>query len=483
MPKAGKALHLPPLLKSLSARLLLLTIFFVMLAEVLIYAPSIARFRLNFLEDRLAAGHLAMLTLEATPNQVVGDELKTELLDHVGAHFVAMSVPDRARLMLMSSLPPAVDATYDLREAGPIDLLQDAFKSMLSSGDRTLRVIGPAPKNPDLLMEVVLDEKPLCEAMFAFSQRILALSLVISLITAALVYLSLLWLMVRPMRRMTESMVRFRDDPEDVHNMIAPTERGDEIGVAQHELARMQEGLRSALTQKTRLAALGTAVNKINHDLRNILSTAQLVSDRLETSQDPEVQRIKPTLMKSIGRAISLCERTLDFTREGPPRLTLEEIDLQALVDDVGGEMATAMNGEAAWRNELPEDVRIEADRDQLYRIFANLGQNAFEAGATEVRLNAQQRNGRVRIIVEDNGPGLPPRAQKHLFTPFAGTARPGGTGLGLAIARDLARAHGGDITLRESTATGTSFRLDLPVHPKPRGRARNAAGPGKGGR
>ncbi len=68
----GKKLSLPPLARNLSARLLLLTIAFVMLAEVLIYAPSVGRFRLVYLEERLAAAHLAILTLDATPDQLIG---------------------------------------------------------------------------------------------------------------------------------------------------------------------------------------------------------------------------------------------------------------------------------------------------------------------------------------------------------------------------------------------------------------------------
>jgi signal transduction histidine kinase len=459
----GRKLRLPPLVKSLSGRLLLLTVGFVMLAEVLIYAPSMARFRVSYLEERLAAGHLAILALEATPNNVVGEELEYELLDHVGAYSVALGRPGDGKLMLMLETPGAVDASFDLREAGPLTLLRDAFAAMLAPSGRILRVVGRSPKDSSLVVEVVMDETPLCSAMFGFSQRILALSLVISLITAALVYLSLLWLMVRPMRRMTEAMVRFRDDPEDAHNLIQPTRRGDEIGVAETELARMQEGLRAALTQKTRLAALGTAVGKINHDLRNMLSTAHLVSDRLEASEDPEVRRVAPTLMRAIDRAISLCERTLDFTRGGAPSLEFESVSVKPLVDDVGDSLTGAKGEEAIWVNEVEDHVEIEADREQLFRIIANIGQNAFEAGATRVVVRARQTEDRLAIEVADNGPGLPPRAADRLFQPFAGTARPGGTGLGLAIARDLARAHGGDVRLLDSTAQGTRFQIDLP--------------------
>ncbi len=127
--------------------------------------------------------------------------------------------------------------------------------------------------------------------------------------TAALVYLSLQWLLVRPMRRMTASMTRFREDPEDASRMIVPSGRADEIGLAESELAVMQETVRQALGQRARLAALGTAVTKINHDLRNILSTARLVTDGLTASAAPEVRRLAPRLIDAIDRAVALCRR------------------------------------------------------------------------------------------------------------------------------------------------------------------------------
>lgn len=460
----GKSKALPSLASGLSARLLLLTIGFVMLAEVLIFAPSIARFRLDYLQERLAAGHLAILALEATPEHMVSQELTLELLAHVEAFTVALTKPGVGKLMLMDMPPDHIHATYDLREAGFFTLIRDAFAVLWGEPMRVIRVLGPPPKDDRLLVEVVLDETPLRQEMLAFSQRILALSLVISLFTAALVYLSLHWLMVRPMRRISDSMSAFREDPEDASRVIRPSDRNDEIGFAEHELAAMQEGIRGALQQKTRLAALGIAVTKINHDLRNILATAQLVSDRLERSDDPEVKRVTPTLMTAIDRAVSLCGETLDFTREGMPNLKLSRFDLCDLAADVAGDLPGEVNGEPVWHNLLDRELEIEADREQLYRVLSNLGQNAIQAGASRVEVTAERVDGRLRVRVSDNGPGLPPRARANLFQPFTGSARAGGTGLGLAIARDLVRAHGGEIRLEHSTAEGTSFCLELPL-------------------
>lgn len=472
----NRAASLRRLGTGLSARLLVLTICFVLLAEVLIFVPSIARFRVTYLEERLASAHLAVLALEATPDQAVSAEQENELLAHVGAVSVALRKPGAGKLMLMRTPPTSVDATYDLREAGPVALVRDAFVSLTIPHNRLLRIVGNSPQNPEATVELVMHERPLCDALFDFAQRILALSLVISFFTAALVYFSLHRILVRPMRRLTESMTRFREDPEDVGNRIRPSARTDEIGVAETELASMQETVAAALHQKTRLAALGIAVTKINHDLKNILSTARLISERLTTSDDPDVRRMAPTLEKTIDRAVNLCVQTLNFTREGPPQLTLSEVDLGELLDDVGASLPAAQGDGGAWCNHVPRGEVIEADREQLYRVFANLGQNAIEAGAARVDIAAEPAAGALRIWVADDGPGLPPRAKDNLFQPFAGTVKRGGTGLGLAIARDLVRAHGGDLRLDETTAEGTRFRIELPLRQSGGGRRETPA-------
>jgi signal transduction histidine kinase len=470
----GHRLRMPPLGKSLSARVLLLTIAFVMLGEVLIYAPSAGRFRLEYLRDRLATAHVAILALLATPNFMVSDSLQAELMQHAGAYVVALKRPDGVKLMMRAkSGVPQVDAAFDLTHPRFFPLIGDAFATLWHSGNRVIRVMGPSPKDPHAIVEVVIDEAPMRAALIDYSERVLGLSIVISLMTAALVYLSLQWLMIRPMRRLTEAMVAFRDGPEDLSATIQPSRRSDEIGVAERELVEMQAGLRAALQQKTRLAALGGAVTKINHDLRNILSTAALVSDRLIASGDPEVRRNAKALLAAIDRAVELCSTTLNFTREGPPALHLSRFPLAELVEEIGLSLPAQHDGPPPLGNDVPPDLEIEADRAQIFRIIANLAQNAAQAGATRIAVKAHRTAQRTtqrttageRLVIEiaDNGPGLPPRAREKLFQPFAGSARPGGTGLGLAIARELVRAHGGEIRLLASTGEGTRFAIELP--------------------
>ena len=456
--------RLPSGITGLSARLLVMTIGFVMLSEVLIYAPSIARFRQDWLQDRVAAAHLATLALEATPDNMVSEELKTQLLAHAAVRAVVIAKPGEVRRVLAPDMPPAADATYDLRAASFMTFITDAFMVLGETQPRVLRVVDLSRRNRDVVVETLIDEAPMRMAMFEFSRRILGLSLIISFLTATLVYLTLQWLMVRPLRRLTENMIAFREAPEHPDTIVGPTTRQDELGIAQRELAHMEEKLRTALQQKARLAALGGAVAKINHDLRNILAAARLMSDRLASSSDPKVQKTAPALLGSIDRAVSLCEHTLGYAREELPPTHRTRFVLASLVDEVGEVVSLLTGGRAIWDSSVGRELHVVADREQLFRALVNLGRNAAEAGASTVTLSAESTGDIVRIDVADDGPGLPMRVKQRLFEPFAGTAKPGGSGLGLAIAAELVRAHGGELTLVDSTARGTCFRLTLPL-------------------
>ncbi|MCB2099307.1 MAG: HAMP domain-containing histidine kinase [Rhodobacterales bacterium] len=451
-------------LKGLSGRLLILTILFVMLAELLIWAPSISRFRKSYLEDRIAKGQIATLALEATPDYMVSRDLEDRLLYHAEVYAVAVNTHERRVLALSKTMPPAVDVTFDLRETMFPTWIGDAVSALLRTDNRVMRVIGYSAKDPGVAIEVVLDEAPMRKAMLAFSTRILQLSIAISLFTAGLVYFSLQWLLVRPMRRITRSMVRFRENPEDESRAIHPSDRSDEIGVAQRELAEMQREIRVALKQKDRLAAVGAAVSKINHDLRNTLATAMLVSDRLADIDDPEVKRVTPRLFDAMDKAVNLCSRTLNYVADTSPKMHRARFALRDLVADVGGTLPPMDGRPFAWDNRVDRAFLVEADRDELFRVFSNLGRNAREAGAARVTIESEERHGRLSVTVADNGPGLPDKARERLFQPFAGSVRRGGTGLGLVIARDILRAHRGDITLLETGPDGTTFRLDLPL-------------------
>lgn len=464
----------------LSAKLLFLTILFVMLAEVLVFVPSVSNFRLQWLQDRLTAAQIAALSAEAAPNGHLPMTLRDELLMKARVLSIFMRRPDSRKIILEMDKPTEIDAFYDLRDPTWPELIRDAMLVYFAPDDRVIRVIGEPGMGGGEIMIVVMEEGPLKAAMIEYGLHILGLSILISIITGALVYLALIALLVRPMMRLTGNIVRFRDEPEDPTRIIQPSGRSDEIGQAEHALSAMENQLASTLGQKRRLAALGLAVSKVSHDLRNMLSSVQLLSDRLGAVKDPAVQRVVPKLLASTERAIRLCENTLDYghVQEAPPERS--KFLLSGLVDEIAEALSLPRN-DIAWRVEIEEGLKVDADHDQLFRVLYNLVSNAVQALENdgepdgEIVLRAWRENGGTAIEVCDNGPGVPEKAKEHLFEAFQTVARKGGTGLGLAIAAELVQAHGGEIVLA-ATEEGATFRLAIPNVPARRGAARAQA-------
>jgi signal transduction histidine kinase len=454
---------------SLSWKLLLFTVLFVMLSEVLIYVPSLASFRRTWLHDRVTMADAASLVLAASDNSDVPRDLQDELLGSVGAKAIAIRTGDVSRLIAAVEMPPDVEQIADLRTMDPVHDFTDAFDTMTSTEERNLRVIGNTISGS--VIEVVMGDRALRRAMLDYSVNILWLAAFISVITALLLYITLDRLLIRPMQRMSQNMVAFSEAPEDAARVIEPSGRGDEIGVAEVHLAVMQRDLQATLAEQRHLADLGLAVSKINHDLRNMLASAQLLSDRLGASPDPTVQRFAPKLIATLDRAIAFCQTTLAYGRAREPAPTRRLVKLDRLVDDVADMLGLTGHSLIAFDNDVPAGLEVDADPDQLFRVLVNLCRNAMQAldgdhDAALVRrltVSARRDNGAVGIRVADTGPGVPEKARAHLFQAFQGAARPGGTGLGLAIAAELVRAHGGSIALLDEPGPGAIFEIVIP--------------------
>ncbi len=469
----------------LSAKLLLLTAVFVMLAEILIFLPSVANFRINWLTDRLTAARLASLAADAHPDHDVPASVRQELLNTAKVRYVAIKQADMRRLVLPPDGPIDIDRSYDLRQdpslslamrfAQRVPLITDALSVLFGRGTGTIRVFGH-PASPagstawgmNDFVEIVLPEAPLRSAMVSFALNILALSIIISLIAAALVYVALNRLLVQPILRLAGNMEEFSRSPENASLIIEPSNRRDEVGTAERELQHMQRELRSMLNQKNHLAALGLAVSKISHDLRNILATAQLLSDRLTTVKDPSVQRFAPKLIASVDRAIALCNDSLRYGKAEDPEPRRTQFGLAHLVEEVGEGLGLP-RAEIAFANDVPPGLVVDADRDQFYRVFNNLIRNAVQAleqqpgsVASQIRVTADRTGANLVCDVADNGPGIPEKIRKTLFRAFQSGTRKGGSGLGLAIAAELVAAHGGRVELID-TERGASFRITLP--------------------
>jgi signal transduction histidine kinase len=448
---------------------LILTVIFVMLAEIFIFVPSVARFREEYLLARLERAQIASLALLASDG-MIDDALEAELLENAEVLNVVLLRDAVRQLILSTDQMPRVAKTYDLRDPSPWVLMRDALACLLYPKSEVIRVIGEPVRDAGLLIEITMPSGPLRAALIEYGLRILVLSAVISIFTALLLFIAVRQLMVTPIKRLVTSMTRYAEAPGDAARIITPQGRVRELRDAEEALNKLQTDLTGALRQRARLAQLGEAVAKISHDLRNMLSVATMLGDRLEASQDPAVQRIAPRLVASLDRAINLTEATLAFGRAEEPAPKLTRVGLRGLVDDVvenerlGDEAALI-----AYGCDIPPDLALRADPEQLYRVLSNLVRNARLAiAATEqagrIEIAASETDDGWAITVADTGPGLPPKARAHLFTPFHGGVRKGGSGLGLAICAELVKGHGGHLDLVSTGPQGTVFRVFIPA-------------------
>ncbi|MEO3997983.1 HAMP domain-containing sensor histidine kinase [Mesorhizobium sp. CAU 1732] len=471
-----------PLSRGLSTKLLMLTILFVMLAEVLIFMPSIANFRLRWLEERLAtAAAVGIVLVESDPDSL-SRTVQDDVLIALGAKAVAVRDDGASQLLVVTEVPPQVDDHIDLANTMAPQAMSDALYTAFFGGNRVLRVFGPVGES-DKEFELIIADTNLRKAMLVYARNVAILSLIISLITATLVFYAIDRVMIRPIRTMTRSMLDFSEAPHDPGRIIRPEARADEIGVAERELASMQSHLQRTLSEQKHLADLGLAVSKINHDMRNILASAQLMSDRLSTVKDPTAQNLVPRLVRALDRAVSYSEGVLAYgrTQEAPP--VRRKVRLRMLVDEVYSVVGVDNEAGLEFLNAVEHEFEIDADSEQLFRVLSNLSRNAMQAMAADrentvvrrLSVSADRAGSICRVLVEDTGPGLPPKARDNLFAAFRGSARSGGTGLGLAIAHELVRAHGGSIELVESRGGRTIFAITIPDQPVDLVAARNA--------
>ena len=453
---------------SLSGRLLLFTLLYVLVSEVVIFVPMMGRYHRQLLDTHLQAAEMAVLPFAQADN--LPKSLRRELFQRADAGAVLLRHGNQIQMFLVNGIPENVDVTIDLTQPSAWGEMTDAMDCLFNGGNRVLQVNAAAHIQGAQSISVFMNEAPIYAEMQTYAQRTVMTSLFLSVMTAILVFLSLYFVLVRPMAKFTRAMVSFRENPEDAGRIIAASNRKDEIGMAERELAQMQRDLYGSLQQKTRLAALGAAMARIQHDLRNILANAQLASDRLAELDDPMVKRLAPRLVTSINHAVALATRTLRYGRSGEATPDRKTIALLPLVEEACEAALAPMNVSTPPEIVINVDafLHLEVDSEQLFRIILNLVRNAAEALAIMggkkgiIRVNGLRQGATTIIDVSDNGPGIEAPARERLFRPFA-AGHAGGSGLGLAIARELARAHGGDVILFVTSSEGTIFRVKIP--------------------
>lgn len=460
--------------RGLSFKLITVIAFVILLVEVAVFFPSLANYRASWLDDRLRIGGVAVRVFDAVPDVMdLPVEITDPLLQSAGALAIVYRRAGQTDLIAIEGAAmPAEAHLADMRDRNPMRLIMDATEALLFGGNRILRIVGVPPGAGDVVVEVLMPDGPLRADMLTYSGNILALSLIIAGVTAIVIYVFAERLLIAPIKRLTANVLAFRNNPENGTLVITPDpDRDDEIAVLEEALAETQAELFTMLRQRRHLADLGLAVAKINHDLRNMLTSAQLLSDQVATLDDPKVQRLAPRLVNTLDRAIDFAQSVLDYGRQQAGLPKPQRVSIRAL----GFESALAVGlfGHPAigFDNRVADDLVLNLDPDHLARVLVNLMTNAREAldamgeknAEPIVILDAEPDPNRVRLTLADNGPGLPHRARENLFVAFEGSARAGGTGLGLAIARELVTANGGELSLLE-TPSGTTFALDFPL-------------------
>lgn len=457
----------------MAKRLLALTAVFTLAVQLSILLPSAASFHERWLRDRLQAAELASVGVEALPYSAVEDDTAAELMRIGGVQAVVVGEQGVRRLLLQAPNLPRAPDVIDLRRDHPAARALDPWRTLVGHPDRSIRVQAQPRYRSGDFIEILTPAQPLKQELRAFLLNSLLVSLLISAAAGGLLFAGLSYLVIQPLRRVTRSIERFAADPESPPE--TPSDRNDEIGRVERELARMQDEVRQALRSRARLAALGEAVAKINHDLRNMLTSAQMASERLAGSDDPTVAQALPRLERALGRAAALSRNVLAYGKSEEPSPQPVRIALARAVVAAAEDAGLDPAGVRLVKR-LPARFAVRADPDQLHRILVNLMRNARQAiegdaarppgrqGRGVVRVTARTEGAMAVIRIADDGPGAPPRLAERLFQPFVSGRSSDGTGLGLAISRELAAGHGGDLRLAQTGPDGAVFELKLPL-------------------
>ncbi|ESQ73530.1 sensor histidine kinase [Asticcacaulis sp. AC402] len=466
---------------SLSGQLLAMTFGFILIVEAVLVIPSLAAEQERWLDDTMRRAEIASQAIDTSVENTVSKQMSSQLLSSANVLYLAIEDGTRNyRLFDPNTVVPNQVMQLRRPRDNPIDDLRylwAPWKTLMGSEDRLIHVQAPPTVRSGQMIQIVVKAEPLKQVLKSSLLNMLRVSLGISFAAGVLVFAALSGFIVRPIRRLTKVIQKFRSNPEDPELAATPSARRDEIGQIERELASMQEQVRNSLRSRARLAALGQAVSKINHDLRNMLTSARMASDRLSAvSDDPTVAKALPRLERALDRALSLATNVLTYGKSDEHAPLIQIVNLKDVSE------AAAEDAGLALTQPSPETVRfilkaskgfhLEADPEQLHRLLVNLMRNARQAielqpnrkSRGRITLTALKTADEVLLLVADNGPGIPEKIREKLFQPFTSSATPGGSGLGLAIARELAQIHGGDVRLAATGAGGTTFEIRMPL-------------------
>ncbi len=445
-----------------------------MLAEMLLFVPSVALHRQDWLSERTQQAGLLAQALTGVPDYEASEILLEQFMQDTDVLLMAAKRDGMTELVL-GAAPQTADGmiTLDLRTSKRVPSMLAPFRDLFSGGNEILRVISTSPVQGQDALELLIPREKLRLALRDYFKNIFWLSFMIAMITGGLIFWAMSAMIIRPVQQLAEDMTAFRENPERSRAIRSRSKRKDEIGQLQREFTDVKQSLRAAFRQRERLAGLGLAVAKINHDLRNVLTSALLISDRLSMNSEPKMSEMGERLTRTVERGISLTNDVLSYSKAETADPQIQDTRIAFVIGEAAADVIEQFPG-TQFRNTVHTDLMVRSDPDHAYRIFHNLFRNASQAMIAAksshclLHVSADSRESIAEIRVSDTGPGLPKRARENLFRAFSGgqahSADTKSTGLGLSISKELAKAQGGDLCLMSSDETGTRFLVTLPL-------------------
>src|ERR1700734_1692851 len=363
----------------LAARVLAVTIGFVFLAMGLFYVTRLTAHREMWLHGKISGAQTTVDAFGLAGPTPPPQDLSQKILHSVGVKWLAVETPAGRREFVIAGGPPAGAESIAADEDSYLESMAATFHALFAAPGTVVKLSAPAQANEPAI-EFAFDETTLVQSLKRVSYNFLTISLTIAAVVTCVLWAALWRMVLQPVRRLTSNIIAFGESPQDGSRVIAPSGRGNEIGRAEAALAVMQGSLANELAQGKRLAELGMAVARINHDLRNILSAAQLISDRLATIPDPLAQRLAPRLVATLDRAIQFCQSTLTYgaSRELPP--SRRRFDLSELVSQVVESGQAEHDAAVDYNIDIPPRFCVHADPDHILRVLENLSRNAAQA-------------------------------------------------------------------------------------------------------
>ena len=319
---------------------------------------------------------------------------------------------------------------YDVATPLSPQKLPNSVRSILSAEPDLVQLTYQAT---DSQLIFTLDQTAIRDVVRGYMPMIFAALITLLSSLSIILYFVIRRFYVAPLNSLTSTLTEFAADP----TIPRPTSKALKINKdfrdAAKALDELQRNTISEMRQRERLADIGEAVAKINHDIRNVLSSATLVADALLNSDDARVNRSAPHVVRSLEQAVDLCQSMMDYLVAVPdPQLST------FAMHNIANELTDATKMQITYSG----PAKIHADRKMMQRIFLNLARNSGNAGATKLNIDIW-RAGHLGIIdVSDNGHGIPKRQWDDLFLAFKSHGR-GGSGLGLVITQDLVAAQG----------------------------------------